>query len=337
MAGYQHNGAGPLLEVRNLRTHFMTRRGLVQAVNGVSFELEKGETLGLVGESGSGKTITCLSILKLLPRGGQIVGGEIIFDGQDIVKSSEDEMGHLRGKRVGMILQNSMAAMDPVFSIGTQLAEPLVAHEGMRWKQALARSIELLRMVKITDPRLRIRSYPHELSGGMRQRASSAASLGPHPDLLIADEPTTALDVTTQRQYLDLLKELQKATGMAIIFITHDISIVGNLCDKLAVFYGGLVVEYGPKDQVLNHPSHPYTEALLQALPTLGEKTDRLRTIPGEPPHAGQLPAACPFHPRCQHAMDTCKEGEPPPAFYLGNNHQARCWLLEKDHEQYRR
>ena len=311
----------------------MTRRGLVRAVNGVNFELEKGETLGLVGESGSGKTITCLSILRLLPRGGQIVGGEILFDGQDITKSTEPEMEQLRGKRIGMILQNSMAALAPVFSIGTQVAEPLVVHEGLNWKQALAGSIDLLRMVKINDPEVRVRNYPHELSGGMRQRSSSAASIGPHPDLLIADEPTTALDVTTQRQYLDLLKDLQKATGMAIIFITHDISIVGNLCDKLAVFYGGLVVEYGPKDQVLNNPSHPYTEALLQALPPLGEKTERLRMIQGEPPHAGNLPAACPFHPRCEHAMDICKEGDAPPQFNLGNGHQARCWLLEKDHE----
>ena len=336
MAGDQHKGAGTLLQVRDLSTHFMTRRGLVRAVNGVSFELERGETLGLVGESGSGKTITCLSILRLLPRGGQIVGGEITFDGRDIVNSTENDMEHLRGKRIGMILQNSMAALDPVFSIGTQVAEPLVVHEGLRWKQALSRSIDLLRMVKIMDPHLRIRSYPHELSGGMRQRSSSAASIGPHPDLLIADEPTTALDVTTQRQYLDLLKELQQATGMAIIFITHDISIVGNLCDKLAVFYGGLVVEYGPKDQVLNHPTHPYTEALMQALPTLGEKTERLRMIQGEPPHAGNLPPACPFHPRCEYVMDTCKEGDPPPEFWLDESHQARCWLLEKDHEQSR-
>ncbi|MFQ6026137.1 MAG: ABC transporter ATP-binding protein [Dehalococcoidia bacterium] len=337
MTENQHYSGRTLLEVRDLRTHFFTRRGLVRAVNGVSFELMPGETLGLVGESGSGKTITCLSILRLLPRGGQIVGGQITFDGQDIVNSTEDQMEQLRGKRIGMILQNSMAALDPVFSIGTQVAEPLVVHEKLPWKQALARSIDLLRMVKITDPRLRIRNYPHELSGGMRQRSSSAASIGPHPDLLIADEPTTALDVTTQRQYLDLLKELQQATGMTIIFITHDISIVGNLCDKLAVFYGGLVVEYGPKDQVLNQPSHPYTEALLQALPTLGEKRDRLRTIQGEPPHAGNLPVACPFHPRCEHVMDTCKEGDAPPVFWLGDSHQSRCWLLEKHYEQPRR
>ena len=257
MAGDPRNGAGALLEVRDLRTHFFTRRGLVRAVNGVTFELMPGETLGLVGESGSGKTITCLSILRLLPRGGEIVGGEITFDGHNIVDSTEDEMEQLRGKRIGMILQNSMAALDPVFSIGTQVAEPLVVHEELPWKRALARSIDLLRMVKINDPQVRVRNYPHELSGGMRQRSSSAASIGPHPDLLIADEPTTALDVTTQRQYLELLKELQQATGMAIIFITHDISIVGNLCDKLAVFYGGLVVEYGPKGPGFKPPLPP--------------------------------------------------------------------------------
>lgn len=333
MESQRRNGPAPLLEVRDLRTHFFTRRGLVRAVNGVSFELNRGETLGLVGESGSGKTITCLSILRLLPRGARIVAGEILFDGQDIAHTTEGEMGQLRGSRIGMILQNSMAALDPVFSIGTQVAEPLVVHEKLPWKQAISRSVELLRMVKISDPHLRVRSYPHELSGGMRQRSSSAASIGPRPDLLIADEPTTALDVTTQRQYLDLLKELQKATGMAIIFITHDISIVGNLCDKLAVFYGGLVVEYGPKDQVLNSPKHPYTEALLQAVPTLGERVERLRTIQGEPPHAGSLHEGCPFNPRCDFAKDVCNHGDPPPVFWLDGTRQARCWLLEGAHE----
>lgn len=328
------NGTVPVLEVKNLQTHFFTRRGVVRAVNDVSFELMPGETLGLVGESGSGKTITCLSILRLLPRGAQIVGGQILFEGQDIVNSTEGEMAGLRGKKIGMILQNSMAALDPVFSIGTQVAEPLAVHDKLPWKKAMDRAVDLLRLVKITDPHLRVKNYPHELSGGMRQRSSSAASIGPRPSLLIADEPTTALDVTTQRQYLDLLKELQSATGMAIIFITHDISIVGNLCDKLAVFYGGLVVEYGPKDQVLNHPSHPYTEALLQALPTLGEKVDRLRTIPGDPPHAGSLPEGCPFHPRCEAALDVCTSGDAPATFRVKDSHIARCWLLEKDHEQ---
>ena len=317
-----------------MRTHFFTRRGIVKAVDGVSFQLMPGETLGLVGESGSGKTMTCLSILKLLPRGAQIVSGQILFDGQDITKSSEREMEKLRGKRIGMILQNSMAALDPVFTIGTQIGEPLVVHQRLRWREALERAVELLRRVKITDPHLRIRNYPHELSGGMRQRASSAASIGPEPVVLIADEPTTALDVTTQRQYLDLLSEIQRATGMALIFITHDISIVGNLCDRLAVFYGGLVVETGPKDQVLNRPKHPYTQALIEALPTLGKKRDRLRTIQGDPPQAGNLPPGCPFHPRCEYAMEICKGAEAPPAFQAGESQLARCWLLDENHDR---
>ena len=321
--------SGPLLEVEDLQTHFFTRRGVIRAVNGVSLSIMPGETLGMVGESGSGKTITCMSILRLLPRGARVVGGKILFNGINTLELSEREMTKLRGIRLGMILQNSMAALDPVFSIGTQIAEPLVVHTGLNWKAAMERSVDLLRMVKITAPDLRVRNYPHEMSGGMRQRASSAASIGPHPDLLIADEPTTALDVTTQRQYLELLKELQQQTGMALIFITHDISIVGNLCDNLAVFYGGLIVEYGPKDQVLNNPTHPYTEALLEALPILGEKRDRLRTIQGDPPSAGNLPSGCPFHPRCDKAMDRCREGPPPPIFLTGNQQKTRCWLAE--------
>ena len=321
--------SGPLLEVENLQTHFYTRRGVVRAVNGVSFTIMPGETLGLVGESGSGKTITCLSLLRLLPRGARIVDGRILFRGTNTLDLSENQMEKLRGIHIGMILQNSMAALDPVFSIGTQVAEPLAVHKGLSWKAAMERSVDLLRMVKITAPHLRVRNYPHEMSGGMRQRASSAASIGPYPDLLIADEPTTALDVTTQRQYLELLKDLQQQTGMALIFITHDISIVGNLCDNLAVFYGGLVVEYGPKDQVLNNPTHPYTEALLEALPVLGEKRERLRTIQGDPPNAGNLPKGCPFHPRCDKAMDRCSDGDPPPIFTTGNLQRTRCWLAE--------
>ncbi|CAI7996716.1 Probable peptide ABC transporter ATP-binding protein y4tR [Geodia barretti] len=199
-----------------------------------------GETLGLVGESGSGKTITCLSLLRLLPRGARIVGGKVLFNGQNTLDLSEKEMERLRGIRMGMILQNSMAALDPVFSIGTQIAEPLVVHSGLNWRAAIERSIDLLRMVKITAPHLRVRNYPHEMSGGMRQRASSAASIGPHPDLLIADEPTTALDVTTQRQYLELLKELQQETGMALIFITHDISIVATCATTWQYSMAGL-------------------------------------------------------------------------------------------------
>jgi oligopeptide/dipeptide ABC transporter ATP-binding protein len=332
LANAQHDGREPLLDVRHLRTYFFMRRGVVKAVNGVSFQVMPGETLGLVGESGSGKTLTCLSLLKLLPRGARIVDGQVLFQARDLVPLAEGEMEAVRGKQIGMVLQNSMAALDPVFTIGTQVGEPLVFHERMSWKAALRRVVDLLRLVKIVAPEMRVRSYPHELSGGMRQRVASAAAIGCHPALLMADEPTTALDVTTQRQYLDLLKELQQSTGMAIIFVTHDISLVGNMCDRIAVFYGGMIMEYGPRERVLTQPSHPYTEALLQSVPRLGEARDRLRSIGGDPPDLGHLPAGCPFHPRCDTAMDICRVGEPPPAFALADGRRTRCWLREAEH-----
>jgi oligopeptide/dipeptide ABC transporter ATP-binding protein len=324
----------PLLTVCDLRTHVFTRRGVVKAVNGVSFQVRAGETLGLVGESGSGKTMTCLSILRLLPRGARIVSGEIWLQGTNLAAASESTMERVRGKQIGMVLQNALAALDPVFTIGTQVGEPLVLHHHMSWRAALRRVVELLRMVKVVAPELRVHSYPHELSGGMRQRVSSAAAIGCTPALLIADEPTTALDVTTQRQYLDLLMELQQATGMAIMFVTHDISLVGNMCDQLAVFYGGLLVEYGPRQQVLSQPSHPYTAALLQSIPQLGEPRERLPSIAGEPPDLGRLPAGCPFHPRCDAALDVCRTGEPPPVFTLAQGRQVRCWLREHEHDR---
>ncbi len=330
----QPASAAPLHEVRDLRTHIFTRSGVVKAVNGVSFQVRAGETLGLVGESGSGKTMTCLSILRLLPRGARIVSGQIILQGRELVAASEATVERLRGKQIGMVLQNALAALDPVFTIGTQVGEPLVMHQKMSWRAALRRVVELLRMVKVVAPEIRVHSYPHELSGGMRQRVSSAAAIGCAPALLIADEPTTALDVTTQRQYLDLLMELQQATGMAIMFVTHDISLVGNMCDQLAVFYGGLLVEYGPRQQVLSQPSHPYTAALLQSIPQLGEPRERLPSIAGEPPDLGRLPAGCPFHPRCDAALDECRTGEPPPVFTLAQGRQVRCWLREQDHDR---
>ncbi|HEY7490469.1 MAG TPA: ABC transporter ATP-binding protein [Candidatus Tectomicrobia bacterium] len=330
----QSNQDAPLLDVRDLRTYFFMRRGVVQAVNGVSFQVWPGETLGLVGESGSGKSMTCLSILRLLPRGARIVEGQIIFQGHDLVHESEHTLERVRGKHLGMVLQNSMAALDPVFTVGMQVGEPLVVHDGLSWKRALQRVVELLRMVKVVAPEMRVRQYPHEFSGGMRQRVSSAAAIGCQPALLIADEPTTALDVTTQRQYLDLLKELQQATGMAIIFVTHDISLVGNMCDQMAVFYGGLVVEYGLRQQVLSHPSHPYTAALLQSIPQLGDYREYLPSIPGDPPDLGQLPQGCPFHPRCPEAMEVCAQGEPPPVFTLPDGRRVRCWLREHEHDQ---
>jgi oligopeptide transport system ATP-binding protein len=333
MSRQSHEG-GPLLDVRDLRTYFFMRRGVVQAVNGVSLQVWPGETLGLVGESGSGKTMTCLSILRLLPRGARIVDGQILFQGRDLVRVPARIMEHLRGKQIGMVLQNSMAALDPVFTIGTQVGEPLVVHDKLSWKAALRRVVELLKMVKVVAPELRVRQYPHEFSGGMRQRVASAAGIGCQPALLIADEPTTALDVTTQRQYLDLLKELQRATGMAIIFVTHDISLVGNMCDQIAVFYGGMVVEYGPRQQVLTHPSHPYTSALLQSIPQLGDYREYLSSIPGEPPDLGRLPRGCPFHPRCPEALEMCSQGEPPPVFLVQDGRGVRCWLREHEHDQ---
>ena len=321
----------PLLEARGLQTHFFTRVGVVKAVNDVNFQVMPGETLGLVGESGSGKTITVMSILGLLPRGAERLKGEILFEGEDLAKKTEKEMQDVRGKRIGLILQNSMAAMDPVFTIGTQIGESLVVHKKMSWKESLQNAVDLLRKVRIGAPELRIKNFPHELSGGMRQRAASAAAIGPQPALLIADEPTTALDVTTQRQYLELLKELQAQTGVAIIFITHDMSIVGSLCDRIAVFYGGLVVETGPKDELFKNPTHPYTKALLGAIPVLGDKVDRLQSVEGEPPNPGQLPPGCPFAPRCSAAIDKCHTGDPPPQYQVSDVHGVRCWLMEEE------
>src|SRR4029450_1931727 len=280
----QYASNTPLLAVRDLRTHIFTRRGVVKAVNGVSFQVRAGETLGLVGESGSGKTMTCLSILRLLPRGARIVSGEILLQGTDLAAASEAAVERVRGKQIGMVLQNALAALDPVFTVGTQGGGRRVMHHHMSWRAALRRVVELLRMVKVVAPELRVHSYPHELSGGMRQRVSSGAAIGCAPALLIADEPTTALDVTTQRQYLDLLMELQQATGMAIMFVTHDIRPVATMCAQLAVSYGGLLVEYGLRQQVLSQPSHPYTAALLPSIPQLGEPCERLPSLAGGPP-----------------------------------------------------
>jgi oligopeptide transport system ATP-binding protein len=268
----------------------------------------------------------------LLPRGARIVSGRILFDGEDLVPKAGAEMEAIRGKHIGLIMQNSMTALDPVFTIGLQVAEPLVVHRRLAWKEARQRAIELLRMVRIGAAELRLKQYAHELSGGMRQRAASAMALGPMPSLLIADEPTTALDVTTQRQYLDLLQEMQAATGVAIMFVTHDLSLVGNLCDQLAVFYGGSVVEAGAKEKIFAQPAHPYTEALLRAVPMLGHKAERLHSIPGEPPTVAHLPTGCPFHPRCDYALEVCRRGDRPPMFTLPDARRVRCWLWESEH-----
>ena len=259
-----------LLEVRDLRTYIYTRRGVVKAVDGATFSVGRGETLGIVGESGSGKSMTCLSILRLVPEpGGRIVGGEIVFDGEDLLTKSREEMRRLRGSRISMILQDPMASLNPALTVGAQIAETLSLHRGLRGRALDARVLELLRQVRISDPKRRVHAYPHQMSGGIRQRVAGAIAISCQPSLLIADEPTTSLDVTIQAQYLRLLKEIQRETNLALVFVTHDLGIVAKLCDRVAVMYAGRIVETGTTREIFNRPRHPYTIALLDCLPTL--------------------------------------------------------------------
>jgi oligopeptide/dipeptide ABC transporter ATP-binding protein len=320
-----------LLEVKNLRTYFVSAKGtrVVRAVDGVSFTLNEGETLGIVGESGSGKTVTSLSILRLLPPAARIVGGEIWFAGENLLKKSEREMQRVRGSQITMILQDPLMSLNPLFTIGEQIAEPLRIHLGMRRQSLGERIKELLRGVRIPSPEVRMREYPHQMSGGMRQRIVGAISISCEPRLLIADEPTTSLDVTIQAQYLKLLKDIQKRSGLAMIFITHNIGIVAKMCDKVAVMYAGKLIERAPVRPIFNQPAHPYTEALLNAMPKLTDKTQRLWSIEGQPPDLANLPPGCAFSPRCPKAEDHCRR-EVPPEFQVGDHHYARCWLWER-------
>jgi oligopeptide/dipeptide ABC transporter ATP-binding protein len=321
----------PLLEVKNLRTYFVSAKGtrVVRAVDGVSFTLNEGETLGIVGESGSGKTVTSLSILRLLPPAARIVGGEIWFAGENLLKKSEREMQRVRGSQITMILQDPLMSLNPLFTIGEQIAEPLRIHLGMRRQSLGERIKELLRGVRIPSPEVRMREYPHQMSGGMRQRIVGAISISCEPRLLIADEPTTSLDLTIQAQYLKLLKDIQKRNGLAMIFITHNIGIVAKMCDKVAVMYAGRLVERAPVRPMFNQPAHPYTEALLNAMPKLTDKAERLWSIEGQPPDLANLPPGCPFSPRCPKAEDRCLH-EVPPEFQVGDHHYTRCWLWER-------
>ncbi|HSF29985.1 MAG TPA: ABC transporter ATP-binding protein [Candidatus Tectomicrobia bacterium] len=321
----------PLLNIKQLRTYFVSAKGtrVVKAVDGVSFALNEGETLGVVGESGSGKTVTSLSILRLLPPAARIVGGEIWFAGENLLTKSEREMQRVRGSQITMILQDPLMSLNPLFTIGDQIGEPLRIHLGMR-RHALAERIkELLRGVRIPSPEVRMREYPHQMSGGMRQRIVGAISISCEPRLLIADEPTTSLDVTIQAQYLNLLKDIQKRNGLAMIFITHNIGIVAKMCDNVAVMYAGRLVERAPVRTIFNQPAHPYTEALLNAMPKLSDKTERLWSIEGQPPDLANLPPGCPFSPRCPKAEDRCHR-EVPPEFQVGDQHFTRCWLWER-------
>jgi oligopeptide/dipeptide ABC transporter ATP-binding protein len=317
-----------LLEVDGLSTHYITARGtrVTRAVQDVSFSLDAGETLGIVGESGSGKTTLALTLLRLLPPGARIVGGSIRFEGEDLLPKSEAEMRHIRGKRMAMILQDPMASLNPLFTIGDQVAEPIRVHEHATRRSARDRARGLLAAVRIAAPAQRVREYPHQLSGGMRQRIVGAIAISCEPRLLIADEPTTSLDVTIQAQYLALLRELQRAHGLALIFITHNLGIVAKMCDAVAVMYAGRLVESGSVRQIFNAPAHPYTKALIESIPRLGDATARLTAIDGQPPDPSALPSGCAFHPRCLKAMAQCRV-EAPPAVTVAPGQIAACWL----------
>jgi len=317
----------PVLDVRGLRTHLVTRWGTVRAVDGVSFSVSEGETLGLVGESGSGKSMTCLSIVRLVPRpAARILGGTVLLDGEDLLTKSEPEMQRIRGRKVGMILQDPMSSLNPVFSIGMQVREPVAMYHKLRGRALIERAADLLASVRIPSPGARLRAFPHQLSGGMRQRVVGAMAIAAPPRLLIADEPTTSLDLTIQAQYLALLEELQERHRLALIFITHNLGIVSRICDRVAVMYAGRIVEMGPVRQLFAAPAHPYTRALLESIPRLGAKLERLTAIDGQPPDLARLPDGCAFAPRCPQVMDRCR-AEAPPEFVVGEGQVSRCWL----------
>jgi oligopeptide/dipeptide ABC transporter ATP-binding protein len=301
-----------LLEVRDLRTYIYTRRGIVKAVDGASFAVRRGETLGIVGESGSGKSMTCLSILRLVPEpGGRIVGGQLTFEGEDLLTKSREEMRELRGSRIAMILQDPMASLNPALTVGEQIAETLRLHRGLRRRALDERVVELLRQVRISDPQRRAHAYPHQMSGGIRQRVAGAIAISCQPSLLIADEPTTSLDVTIQAQYLRLLKDIQRETNLAMIFVTHDLGIVAKLCDRVAVMYAGRIVETGRTRDIFDRPRHPYTAGLLSCLPTLTRGRAPLVAIEGQPPDLATLPPGCSFAPRCPLAESRCQDATP--------------------------
>ena len=314
-----------VLEVEDLRTHFHTRSGVVKAVDGVSFSVAKGETLGIVGESGSGKSMTALSLVRMVPAGaGRIVGGRVLLKGEDLLQKTEKEMRRIRGGRVSMVLQDPMASLDPLFTIGDQVAEPLRTHRGVRNGALREHAAKLLRLVKIPSPEARLKSFPHQMSGGMRQRIVAAIALACEPELLIADEPTTSLDVTIQAQLIALLKELQRKSGLAMVMITHDFGVVARICHRVAVMYAGRIVETADVRTVFDAPAHPYTIALLHSLPHIDADVKRLPTIEGQPPDLRNLPDGCSFAPRCPRATERCRN-EYPAEQVIGPAHSVRC------------
>jgi oligopeptide/dipeptide ABC transporter ATP-binding protein len=318
-----------VLEVEDLHTYCFTRWGVVKAVDGVSFSLRQGESLGIVGESGCGKTMTALSLLRLVPRpAARIVKGVIRLEGEDLLAKSEREMRHIRGRRISMILQDPQTSLNPVFTVGNQVMEAIQIHHRHDGRRSLVRrAIDGLRQVRVAAPERRVRDYPHQISGGMKQRIVGAIAISCEPRVIIADEPTTSLDVTIQAQYLRLLREIQEATNLALIFITHDFGIVARMCDRVMVMYAGRVVESGPVRAIFNHPSHPYTQALLHSVPRMDEDVERLHQITGQPPPLWDLPEGCRFAARCPHADDRCRR-DYPSSFTVGEGHTADCWRL---------
>jgi oligopeptide/dipeptide ABC transporter ATP-binding protein len=323
----QPNDSAPLLVVEDLKTHFFTRHGVTKAVDGVSFTLHAGETLALVGESGCGKSVTCLSLVRLVPEpAGRIVGGRILFEGQDLLQKSPAEMRRVRGKQIAMVLQDPMTSLNPALTIGTQVSEVVRLHQRLRGDSLRQRVLESLRRLRISAADTRLSHYPHQFSGGMRQRVSSAIALSCAPQLLIADEPTTSLDVTIQAQYLDLLKEVQASAGVAVILVTHDFGIVAAIADRVAVMYAGRIVEMGTTAQIFDRPSHPYTRALLRCLPAAERGRLPLVEIGGQPPDLARLPEGCPFVPRCPDRQAICETTYPRPVT-ISSGHEAHCWV----------
>jgi oligopeptide/dipeptide ABC transporter ATP-binding protein len=322
--------AEPLLSVRNLKTYFYTDEGVVRAVDGLSYDLHKGETLGIVGESGCGKSVHALSVMRLIPTPpGKIVEGEILFEGKNLLKLPDEEMRHIRGNRIAMIFQEPMTSLNPVLTIGEQIAEAVILHQKVDKKAAWERAIEMLERVKIPLARERVKDYPHQFSGGMRQRVMIAMALSCNPSILIADEPTTALDVTIQAQILELVKELQREFNMAVIIITHNLGVVAEMTDNVVVMYAGKPVEHTDVNRIFQDPKHPYTWGLLHSIPKLYERKERLIPIEGQPPSLIDLPPGCAFAPRCPFAMEICVR-EDPPDYQIQAGHSAKCYLYSQ-------
>lgn len=319
-----------LLEVRDLHTSFFTPVGEVKAVNGISFNLDHGKVLGIVGESGSGKSVTAYSVMQILEKTGKIISGSIKVDGKELVGLPEREMKNIRGNRISIIFQDPMTSLNPTYTIGHQLMEAILLHTNRNKKQAYDRALEMLKLVNVNEPEKRMKQYPFEFSGGMRQRVMIAMALACEPDILIADEPTTALDVTIQAQILELMQSLQKELGMAIIMITHDLGVVAQMCDEVIVMYAGSICEQGTTDEIFYNPKHEYTKGLIRSIPTVDNDGEKLQPISGTPIDLLNMPAGCPFAPRCENAMKICLH-QRCPRMQINDDHQAACWMTAKE------